>query len=176
MGNAGLWAVKADCGFTPPLMSGDPMPKTMTSDQGAASDIAGIAVLSLNSLRAEWGRRWGDPPGYRSQELLARAFAHKLQVDATGDLPAAVQRHISELAQRFMSDRGFAPEVAKTLLPGSSIIREWQGTRHEVAVVTDGFVYQGEKFRSLSRIAAYITGTKWNGPVFFGLKRKKASA
>ncbi len=75
-----------------------------------------------------------------------------------------------------MADRGFAPQAAATLLPGSSLIREWQGKRHEVAVVADGFIYQGEKFRSLSRVAHHITGTKWNGPVFFGLKRKAASA
>ena len=140
------------------------------------SEVMGITTLDLESLRARWRHRWGEPPHYRSRELLARAFAHRLQAEASGDLPAAVQRHASDLAQRFMADRGFAPEVAKTLLPGSSIIREWQGKRHEVAVVADGFVYQGEKFHSLSRVAHHITGTKWNGPMFFGLKRKGASA
>ncbi len=60
-------------------------------------------------------------------------------------------------------------------MPGSSLIREWHGTRHEVAVVDDGFLYQGERFRSLSKVAQRITGTKWNGPVFFGLKRKGAA-
>ena len=140
------------------------------------SEVMGIATLDLESLRTGWRHRWGEPPHYRSRELLARAFAHRLQAEASGDLPASVQRHASDLAQRFMADRRFAPEVAKTLLPGSSLIREWQGKRHEVAVVADGFVYQGEKFRSLSRVAHHITGTKWNGPVFFGLKRKAGSA
>ena len=140
------------------------------------SEVMGITALDLESLRAGWRRRWREPPHYRSRELLARAFAHRLQAEASGDLPASVQRHASDLAQRFMADRGFVPQAATTLLPGSSLIREWQGKRHEVAVVADGFVYQGEKFRSLSRVAHHITGTKWNGPVFFGLKHKGASA
>jgi Protein of unknown function (DUF2924) len=135
------------------------------------SQVADVIALDLESLRADWRRRWGEPPNYRSRELLARAIAHKLQTEAFGDLPASAQRHMSDLAQRFMADRGFTPQAATTLLPGSSLIREWQGKRHEVAVVADGLVYQGEKFRSLSQVASHITGTKWNGPVFFGLRR-----
>ena len=62
------------------------------------------------------------------------------------------------------------------LKPGSSLVREWGGARHEVAVTEEGFSYQGRVFGSLSQVAGHITGTKWNGPVFFGLKpRGKAS-
>ena len=75
-----------------------------------------------------------------------------------------------------MADRSFTPQAATSLLPGSSLIREWQGKRHEVGVVAGGFIYQGEAFRSLSKVAHHITGTKWNGPVFFGLKRRGTSA
>jgi hypothetical protein len=146
---------------------------TITS---VASEVRGIAALDLESLRAEWRRRWGEPPSFRSKELLARALAHKLQAEVFGDLSAPVKRRAADLAQRFMADRSFMPPAAATLLPGSSLIREWQGKRHEVAVVADGFLYQGGKFRSLSKVAHHITGTKWNGPVFFGLKRKGASA
>ena len=140
------------------------------------SEVMGITTLDLESLRAGWRHRWGEPPYYRSRELLARAFAHRLQAEASCDLPASVQRQLADLAQRFMADRGFAPQVATTLLPGSSLIREWRGKRHEVAVAAEGFVYQGAKFRSLSQVAHHITGAKWNGPVFFGLKRRTVSA
>ncbi len=144
-------------------------------NQTIACDVTS-ATLDLEHLRAEWRRRWGEPPKFRSRDTLARALAHRIQVEAFGDLPASVQRRAADLAQRFMADRSFTPQAAATLLPGSSLIREWQGKRHEVAVTADGFLYQGEKFRSLSRVAHHITGTKWNGPVFFGLRRKGASA
>jgi len=147
------------------------MSKSAPTTLTIASDIKAIASVDLESLRAQWRHRWGEPPGFRSRELLARARAHKIQVDAFGDLPATVQRRVADLAQRFLADRGFVPPAASTLLPGSSLIREWQGQRHEVVVVADGFVYQGGKFGSLSKVAHHITGTKWNGPVFFGLKR-----
>jgi len=153
-----------------------PMTIAKSSNQTIAGQIKDLAALDLEPLRAEWRRRWGDPPSLRSRELLARAFAHKLQAEAFGDLPAAIQRRTSELAKQFIADRGFTPQAATALLPGSSLIREWQGKRHEVAVVADGFVYQGQKFGSLSKVAHFITGTKWNGPAFFGLKRRGSSA
>jgi len=176
MDNAGLWAVTAVRGCAPPTLTGAPMSDKKSINKAIESDVMGITTLDLESLRAGWRRRWGEPPHYRSRELLARAFAHRRQAEAAGDLPVSVQRRASELAPRLMADRGYVPQAAPTLLPGSSLIREWQGNRHEVAVTADGFVYQGEKFRSLSQVAHHITGTKWNGPVFFGLKRRAASA
>lgn len=150
------------------------MSNAKSNTKTVSQQIQGITRLDLESLRAEWHRKWDEPPAFRSRELLARALAHRLQTDAFGDLPSPLQRRVNDLAQRFMADRGFTPQAATTLMPGSSLIREWQGKRHEVAVVDDGFVYQGEKFGSLSKVAHHITGTKWNGPAFFGLKRKEA--
>jgi hypothetical protein len=69
-----------------------------------------------------------------------------------------------------MADRSFTPAAGPALKPGTSLIREWRGVRHEVRVIDDGFTYQGQTFRSLSSIARHITGTKWNGLAFFGLK------
>ena len=64
---------------------------------------------------------------------------------------------------------------ASTFQPGSTLIREWQGVRHEVEVRPDGYVWQGQKHASLSKVARLITGVRWNGPRFFGL-REGASA
>ncbi len=120
-------------------------------------------TCALNGASVGAGRQNSAP-----ETQWREALAHRLQVEAFGDLPAYLQRRAADLAKRFMADRGFTPQATATLLPGSSLIREWQGKRHEVAVVADGFLYQGEKFRSLSKVAHHITGTKWNGPVFFG--------
>ena len=142
----------------------------------ASSEARATAGLDLPALRTEWRRRWGEPPAFRSRDLLLRAAAYRIQADASGDLPAPVRRRVLELAERFAADRGFTPVPSLSLKPGSSLVREWGGTRHEVAVTADGFTYQGESFRSLSQVAGKITGAKWSGPVFFGLKSRPGKA
>ena len=146
------------------------------SDAKAArisDEVRAIAGLELPRLRAAWRARWGEPPKYRSRDLLARAMAYRVQAEAFGDLPAPVKRRAAEYAARFAADRGYAPTPGPVLKPGCSLVREWKGVRHEVAVTTDGFAYLGEPYRSLSQVAQRITGTKWNGLVFFGLKPRR---
>ena len=70
------------------------------------------------------------------------------------------------------ADRKFTPTPGPVLKPGSSLIRAWKGARHEVAVTQAGFWYRGQPYGSLSQVARVITGTKCNGHVFFGLKRR----
>jgi hypothetical protein len=132
--------------------------------------------MELPELRAFWSARWGDPPAHRARDHLLRALAYRLQADAQGGLSSRLKREVADLGARFASDRGFNPTAAIVLKPGSSLVREWGGKRHEVAVVTDGYVYDGERFASLSRVANRITGTKWNGLVFFGVKARAAPA
>jgi hypothetical protein len=135
-----------------------------------AGEIQALQRLDLPALRAEWRRRWGDPPKLRSRDQLLRAVAYRVQVDAYGGLPATARRRLAEYAEKFSADRKFTPTPGVALKPGSSLIREWGGQRHEVAVTADGFSYLSEPYRSLSKVAHRITGTKWNGLVFFGLK------
>jgi hypothetical protein len=94
-------------------------------------------------------------------------------VRAHGDLPGPVKRRAAELARRFIEDRSYTPTPGPVLMPGSSLIKEWRGVRHEVRVLEEGFSYQGERFGSLSEAAKRITGTKWNGRVFFGLRERR---
>jgi hypothetical protein len=99
-----------------------------------------------------------------------------MQVESFGGLPAASRRRMADYAAKFTADRKFTPTPGPTLKAGSSLIREWRGVRHEVAVTADGFSYLGEPYRSLSQVAHRITGTKWNGLVFFGLKARGGGA
>ena len=141
--------------------------------QRLSAEIARIGAMSLEELRQVWRSRLGGaPPRLRSVDLLARALAHELQVRALGDLPTPVRRRAAELARRFAEEPGFTPSPGLVLKPGSSLVREWRSERHEVRVLEDGFSYRGEKIRSLSEAALKITGTKWNGLVFFGLKER----
>lgn len=130
--------------------------------------------MSLEELRATWMRRLGgEPPKLRTRNLLAMALAHRLQVRAHGDLPGATKRRVAELARRFTDDRDFSPTPGPNLKPGSSLIKEWRGVRHEVRVLEQGFSYLGERFGSLSEVAQCVTGVKWNGQIFFGLKARR---
>ena len=99
----------------------------------------------------------------RSRELLARLLAWRIQADAFGGLDATTIRLLK-------SDRLPAPRL--TLAPGMRLARDWQGRRHEVEVLEKGFAYAGTAYRSLSEVARVITGTRWNGLRFFGLREQ----
>ena len=136
--------------------------------------LAGLESMSLAELRSAWTERLGgDPPKLRTRDLLALALAPRLQARAHGDLPGPTKRRMSELARRFAEDRTYTPTPGPTLKHGSALIKEWRGVRHEVWVLEQGFSYRGERFGSLSEVAQKITGTKWNGYVFFGLKARR---
>ncbi|THD81646.1 MAG: DUF2924 domain-containing protein [Phenylobacterium sp.] len=153
---------------------GPDLPDRGRSRRVSAGDLlGGLDGLTVAELRDAWVSRLGDaPPALRTRELLSLALAYRLQARAAGDLPAASRRRMAELARRFTADRAFTPTPGPVLKPGSSIIKDWRGVRHEVRVLEDGFSYQGERFGSLSEVARRITGTKWNGHVFFGLKAR----
>lgn len=140
----------------------------------SAGDLPdGLIEMNLDELRSVWIERTGEPPPrLRAPELMALALAYRLQARAHGDLPGVMKRRTAELARRFANDPKYAAVVGPALKPGSSLIKEWRGVRHEVRVLEQGFSYQGEPLGSLSEAAERITGTKWNGQVFFGLKAR----
>lgn len=129
--------------------------------------------MELPELREAWVAALGEPaPALRTRELLRLALAYRLQARAHGDLPGKWRRRAAELARRFAADRDYTPVSGPALKPGSSLIKVWGGERHELQVLEDGFAYRGQRFTSLSEVARHITGTRWNGHVFFGLKAR----
>ncbi len=126
-------------------------------------EVRALEALDLHGLRHEWRKRYGEPPRMRSRELLARLLAWRIQADAFGGLDAATIRLLK-------SDR--LPPPKPCLAPGTRLTREWQGRRHEVDVLKQGFRYSGADYRSLSEVARAITGTRWNGLRFFGLREQ----
>ena len=138
----------------------------MKKAERITQEVRALEVLDLHGLRDEWRKRYGDPPKMRSTELLARLLAWRIQADAFGGLDAATIRMLK-------SDALTAPKPI--LEPGTRVSREWQGRRHEVDVLATGFRYNGAEYRSLSQVARVITGTRWNGLLFFGLKNRRGS-
>ncbi|HEV2464484.1 MAG TPA: DUF2924 domain-containing protein, partial [Acidobacteriaceae bacterium] len=87
-----------------------------------------------------------------------------------------VKRRLRELADSFKSEpkRASAKLAAQfRIKPGTRLIRQWQGETHHVTVCDQGFEYNGQKYSSLSEIARLITGTRWSGPLFFGIKQNQ---
>ena len=105
------------------------------------------------------------------RDVLALALAHCIQSKTLGDLSKHANRTLDAVAAKeFGEASARETNQPKRLRPGTKLVREWHGITHDVAVVEDGFIWNSERFGSLSAIARAITGTRWNGLVFFGLK------
>lgn len=119
-------------------------------------------------------------PGLKG-ELLVRALAHAIQEKAFGGLSLAATKRLQAISRQGMVSKNGSPREGRSstpprrLMPGTRLVREWQGVMHEVIVLPDGFLWQGATYSSLSTVAKAIAGTTWNGWVFFGAKpaRKK---
>lgn len=131
-----------------------------------------IADMGVDDLRRVWRERLGEPPPVRSRDILRRALADELQRVATGS-NAVLDRRLAKMASKHRT--GHRPAVRTvSFKPGSTLVRDWQGRRHEVEVASDGYIWNGQKHASLSKVARLITGVRWNGPRFFGLREDAA--
>jgi Protein of unknown function (DUF2924) len=125
------------------------------------SDIlASLEISRLEDLRSEWRRRFGAPPSLRSAELLRHVMAWRIQSSESGGFDTRTRRLL----------RSGANSREALLATGTIIAREYHGIRHEVEVTEGGYFHDGRAWNSLSEIARAITGTRWNGPRFFGLR------
>ena len=133
-----------------------------------AADLERIAASDLATLRQRWRRVHGRAaPSGIPRALLVRALAYRMQAEAMGDL----DRQTAAALERLGRDGTAIPLPAlPTTKPGTLLAREWQGRMHSVMVLADGFAWNGDTYRSLSEVAHAITGTRWNGPRFFGLR------
>jgi len=143
------------------------------------AEIAYLRGLDAKTLRARWRTSFGrNAPPHLARHLLFAMLAYRLQVEVMGDLDAETVRFLKQidlapskqaavpLTQAFERRR-------RDLSPGTVLTREWRGQHHRVMVLDGGFAWEGRTYSSLSEIAKAITGTKWNGPRFFGLRNNE---
>ncbi len=136
-----------------------------SKESGVVREIAGLDELDRESLIARWRAAYGAPPPRKlSRALMDKALAYEIQCAAFGGLSGAAKRALRAAAASKSGSTGPRP-----LSRGARLIREWNGIVHEVDVSGDGYVWQDQRYRSLTAIARAITGTKWSGPRFFGL-------
>jgi hypothetical protein len=138
-------------------------------------EIARVRDLDIGELRNRWHAVFGRPaPAHLPRHLLFRVLAYRLQADRLGDLDSESQHlldHSGSPEKAGQSAVGLVRRIAD-VRPGTVLGREWNGRMQRVAVRADGFAWNGKTYPSLSQVAFAITGTRWNGPRFFGLRDK----
>lgn len=144
--------------------------------------VAGLCNLNHDELKALYMTLHGkEPPAY-NRDFIIKRLAYRLQEIAYGGISEQVQRRLDDVlvehgydenAMPIKKSRGKDKSPRNHPITGCVFIREWNGTRHMVTTLADGFEYEGRKYRSLSAIAKTITGTHWNGRAFFGLDNRR---
>jgi hypothetical protein len=152
---------------------------TMLRHRNVNIKIEFLERLSRAELRILWEREFAEkPPRSLGRDILALGIAYARQEGRYGGLAKPVAKELDRLLARVLRD-GASDGSLPTPLPrnGTVLVREWHGAIHHVTVLQDGFLWNGKTYRSLSSIARAITGTKWNGPRFFGMRdvKKKVS-
>jgi hypothetical protein len=131
-----------------------------------------MEATNINELRLAWRALFNqDPPFRPRQDFMQGHIAWAIQAKEHGGLKRKTSNQLKQLMDELRKGEEFKPEQTLTIKPGTKLIRQYQGKRHEVIVVEDGFRYEGESYNSLSSVAREITGTRWNGRVFFGVKK-----
>ncbi len=135
-------------------------------------EIGHLRGLDLAGLRARWRASTGRAaPAHLAKGLLLRLLAYRLQADALGDLDPGTIRFLERLASDRVPKGTSIPLPDGDLVrPGALLVREWEGATHRVMALAEGYAWNGGTYRSLSEVARAITGTRWNGPRFFGLR------
>ena len=149
--------------------------KSQLSSIGAApaveAELDRLSTMPIVELRKRYRALLRtEPPKAFGPDLLRRSIAHTIQEKAYGGLPPATRRLLDQLVKATSAKPNGRLELPRRIKPGSELVRTWNQKTYRVTVVADGFVYGGKTFASLSEIATAITGTRWNGPRFFGLR------
>jgi hypothetical protein len=137
------------------------------------AEIARLRDLDFGALRARWHTAFRrQPPPHLPRHLLLRMLAYRLQADQLGDLDSESKRLLDDAASPEAAGKRaiHASRITAAVRPGTILAREWNGQMHRVAVLAHGFAWNGSTYPSLSKVALAITGTRWNGPRFFGLR------
>jgi hypothetical protein len=136
-----------------------------------AAEIASLSKLGIDELRERCKAMFGKAPSEEiGRSFLIRAIAYRLQEKAFGGLKPSTRRLLPRVAEETAT--GSSPKKLRNrkAQSGTVLIREWQGNAHRVTMLDDGVSFNGKHYRSLSEVAREITGSRWSGPRFFGLR------
>ena len=138
-----------------------------------AKALVRLSEVTIFELRGEWRRLHRMPPPMRlSRDLLIRGIIYQLQERAYGGLSMATARKLAQAAAGPPSRGAAKPTPSVSLRPGTRLVREWHGVTHTALIHADGIEWRGQRYRSLSLVARKISGARWSGPRFFGLRQR----
>jgi hypothetical protein len=139
-----------------------------------AQQLAELPQLKRLALQERWKKLFCfDPSSEMRRDFMIPILAYRIQEQAFGSLSPQTEKRLRELARKIECSPTRPITDRQALKPGTRLVRQWGNHVHLVDVEAEGFEYKGSRYRSLSEIAFVITGTKWSGPLFFGLKGKK---
>jgi hypothetical protein len=139
-------------------------------NENVIGKVAALTTLDHEKLKALWQELFDAPAPRKKRDYLIPRLAWRIQELAYGGFTSEAQDRVNRLIRR---KEQIKPSSNRTRRPaiGTKLIREYQGVEHHVTVARNGFEYQDRTYRSLSHVAREITGTRWSGPLFFGLSR-----
>lgn len=142
----------------------------MPHDLSVAAQLARLPELTMPDLWALWDQHFPQRPGHNNRDYVQSRLAYQIQTVAYGEVPTATRKALEKIGEGGTQPR---QARAQALSPGLTLVREHGGVEHRVVVNADGTcVYSGDTYRSLSAVARAITGTRWNGHRFFGLRKE----
>lgn len=146
---------------------------TPAANDDVEAEVNRLSTMPIAEIRARWRATFkSEPPKAFGPDLLRRSLAHKLQEDAYGGLAPTTRKLLKQLvAQSAKSSGKFV--IPRQIKTGAILVREWRGKTHRVCVLNEGFAFEGKSYSNLSVVARLITGARWNGPRFFGLRNDK---
>jgi hypothetical protein len=137
-----------------------------------SEQIATLPSLNKAQLLAIWAENFSkDPPPQLHKRLMVALLAYRIQEKEFGGLSHAARRRLREVAVSLRTDQPSQGRPDSAPQTGTRLLRVWHGETHEVIATGNGYLYRGENYSSLSRIAREITGTRWSGPLFFGVRK-----
>lgn len=152
-----------------PASSGTP------SSHGVTQRLRELEGLSMSQLRTIWQRQHQvQVPRTLRRDLLIRFIAYRLQEQEFGGLGKSTLRRLETIARKLRDPNLTSPSDVASLKPGTTLVRDWNGATHTVLVLDDGFEHEGERYPSLTKVAAVISGLHRSGPAFFGFKGRLA--
>ncbi len=152
-------------------MTSAPQQVRAAADPAVEAELERLPTTPIADLRKRYRELFRtEPPKAFGPDLLRRSIAHRIQEKAYGGLPLSHQRLLDQLVKSALAKPNGRLELPRRIKPGSELVRTWNRRTYRVMVLESGFAYDGKTFASLSEIASEITGTRWNGPRFFGLR------
>ena len=148
-----------------------------TAPEITPDNLDALETLGVEQLKALWWKLYRSAPPPRARaSLMIDCLAYRIQELAFGGLALSTRTRLRKIAADVRDGKQIALVTDLRIKSGTRLLREWGGETHVVEATDDGFAYRDQRYKNLSEIAGVITGSRWSGPLFFGVKKRKTAA